>query len=81
MQFGTAVSLSQEMSSRANFVKMGSAPVMQPLRASVNFCPCLRHKLSNLHEIWYKRSAQNAVGHFVSSVTIGGGKAVLFLLS
>jgi len=53
----------RETSSRASFVKIGSEIVRLPLRASVNFCPCLKHKLSNLHEIQYNRSAQNAVGH------------------
>jgi len=70
----------RETSSRASFVKIGSEIVRLPLKASVDFCACLKHKLSSLHEIQYNRSAQNAVGH-LSSVTIGGGKADPFLLS
>ena len=53
----------REMSSRASFVRFGPETARLPLRVSVNFCPCLEHKLPNLHEIQYKRSAQNAVGH------------------
>jgi len=45
--------------------------------ASVNFCPCFLHSLSDLGEIHYHGSPRDTAEH-VSIVNIGLGKAALF---